>query len=126
MHETTAIDPATMQLYRETAKRRRDALARQRDERRTRAWDVARAAGDLLQKRFHAQKVWVLGSLLQDDLFHDHSDVDLAAWGLRQEDILRAVAEVTSLDSDISVDLVVFEDASESLRRTIQAEGRPL
>ncbi|SMP63981.1 Predicted nucleotidyltransferase [Desulfonatronum zhilinae] len=115
-----------MRHYRETAKRRCDALARQRDVRRTRAWEVARAAGDFLRKRFHAQKIWVFGSLLQDDLFHDHSDVDLAAWGVRQEDILKAVAEVTSLDSDISVDLVVFEDASDSLRRTIQAEGRPL
>ncbi len=126
MYKTTTIDPATMQRYRETAKRRFDALARQRDDRRTRAWEVARAAGDLLRKRFHARKVWVFGSLLQDDLFHDHSDVDLAAWELRQEDILKAVAEVTSLDSDISVDLVVFEDAPESLRRTIQVQGRSI
>jgi predicted nucleotidyltransferase len=126
MLPTTTIDPATMQHYRETAKRRFDALARQRDDRRTRAWKVARAAGDLLRERFHARRVWVFGSILQEELFHDHSDVDLAAWGLHQEDILKAVAEVTSLDSDISVDLVVFEDASESLRRIIQADGRSL
>jgi hypothetical protein len=84
MNPTTSIDPATMQQYRETARRRGAALARQRDERRTRAWEVARAAGDLLQERFHASRVWVFGSLLQDDLFHDHSDVDIAAWGVRQ------------------------------------------
>jgi predicted nucleotidyltransferase len=101
-------------------------LARQRDERRARAWEIARTAGDLLREHFHARRVWVFGSLLQDKLFHDHSDVDIAAWGLRQEDILRAVAAVTSLDPDISVDLVVFEDASESLRQTIQAHGRPI
>ena len=126
MHETTTIDPATMQLYRETAKRRCDALACQRDDRRSRAWEVARTAGDVLRERFVARRVWVFGSLLQDDLFHDHSDVDIAAWGLRQEDILKAVAAVTSLDPDICVDLVVFEDAPESLRRTIQVQGRPI
>lgn len=126
MYETTTIDPATMRHYRETAKRRREALARQRDVRRTRAWEVARVAGEVLRGRFDARRVWVFGSLLQDDLFHDHSDVDIAAWGLRQEDILRAVAAVTSLDPDICVDLVVFEDAPESLRRTIQTKGRPI
>ena len=126
MYETTNIDPATMQHYRETAKRRFDALARQRDFRRTRAWEVARVAGDVLRERFDARRVWVFGSLLQDGLFHDHSDVDIAAWGLRQEDILKAVAAVTSLDPDICVDLVVFEDAPERLRRTIEAQGRPI
>jgi predicted nucleotidyltransferase len=125
MHDPVLIDPATIRLYRETARRRGAALARQRTERRARAWDVARAAGDLLRERFHARQVWVFGSILQKELFHDHSDVDLVAWGLRQEDILKAVADVTSLDSDIMVDLVVFEDAPESLRETIQAEGRP-
>lgn len=126
MHETTPIDPATMQLYRETAKRRREARACQRADRRTRAWEVARVAGDVLREHFEARRVWVFGSLLQDDLFHDHSDVDIAAWGVLQEDILRAVAAVTSLDPDICVDLVVFEDAPESLRRTIQAQGRSI
>lgn len=122
----TNIDPATMQQYRETAKLRCNALARQRDDRRARGWEVARAAGDVLQERFHARRVWVFGSLLQDDLFHDHSDVDIAAWGVRQEDILKAVAAVTSLDPDICVDLVVLEDAPESLRQTIRAQGRAL
>jgi len=126
MFEATTINPATMQRYRENAKRRFDALARHRDERRTKAWEVAHVAGELLRRRFHAQVVWVFGSLLQDGLFHDHSDVDVAALGLRQEDILKAVAAVTSLDSDISVDLVIFEDAPKSLRQIIQAEGRPV
>ncbi len=68
----------------------------------------------------------MFGSLPQDGLFHDHSDVDVAVWGFRQKDILKAVAAVTSLDPDICVDLVVFEDASESLRRTIEVQGRPI
>lgn len=120
------IAPETMQGYRETARRKSANACRRINDRKARAWEVARAASDLLRERFQARKVWVFGSLPQDGLFHDHSDVDIAALGLRQEDILRAVAAVTSLDPDICVDLVVFEDAPESLRRTIEVQGRPI
>ena len=64
-------------------------------------------------------------SLAHPERFHTRSDVDLAAWGLDERDYLRAVAAVTGLDREISVDLIAVEEAPQSLRERIEAEGAP-
>jgi uncharacterized protein len=112
--------------YRQTARRHRADAENKRQQRLAQGWEVARKAADLLRNRFAAQRVAAFGSLINPERFHMRSDVDLAAWGLDERDYLRAVAAVTGLDKEISVDLIAVEEAPESLRDLIRAEGSSL
>lgn len=112
--------------YRRTARHRLAVIEHQRQRRIDQGWAVARKAADLLRERFAVQRVAVFGSLAHPELFHMRSDVDLAVWGLDPRDFLRAVAAVTCLDPEIGVDLIAFEEAPESLRDLIKAEGASL
>ena len=87
---------------------------------------VAARAALLLKDEFGVKKVVVLGSLLQPHLFHSHSDVDLAVWGLTGRNYYRAVGLLQSLDPEIQVDLIAFEQASSSIQETILREGQEL
>lgn len=110
-----AISSADMEVYRRTAKRRKDAAEERRRQLVKQGWDVAARAAKQLRKHFQAQRVVVFGSLLRPDHFDVHSDVDLAVWGLADKDYLKAVAMVTGLDSEITVDLIRMEDTSPSI-----------
>jgi predicted nucleotidyltransferase len=112
--------------YQRTAQRRLISFERKRQQRVAKAWALARKAANVLRERFAAQRVVVFGSLIHPEHFHGRSDVDLAVWGLDEGDYLRAVAAVTGLDNEICVDLIAVEEAAESLRERIQAEGTPL
>ncbi|MBS3779994.1 MAG: nucleotidyltransferase domain-containing protein [Desulfovermiculus sp.] len=117
------IPDQDMEKYRETARKRREAAEFQRLQRLDQAWKVARQAAQILCDEFQAREVAVFGSLVHPELFHLRSDIDLAVWGLEQGLYLQAVARVTSLDSDISVDLIAVEEASPSLREHIEDEA---
>jgi predicted nucleotidyltransferase len=92
-------------------------------ERWERAWEVARAAADLLRYEFGATRVVVFGSLARRAWFTPWSDVDLAAWGLPPDAFYRAVASVTGISPDFKVDLVAPEDCRPALRQAIEQEG---
>ena len=68
----------------------------------------------------------VFGSLLDRRLFHAHSDIDLAAWGISERDYLKAVGAVLDLDPEFSADLVRMEEAGASIRATVEREGEDL
>src|SRR5690349_12464990 len=121
--DTFDIPEAKMALYRASAAQRQAEAERLRQERFARAWRVARQAAELLKTEFDAKRIAVFGSLLQPDLFHMRSDVDLAAWGIDEQCYFRAVAQLLSLDTEISFDLVRMEDALLSLQATILRDG---
>jgi predicted nucleotidyltransferase len=120
------IPDQDMEKYRETARKRREAAELQRLQRLDQAWKVARQASQILCDEFQAREVAVFGSLVHPELFHLHSDIDLAVWGLEERLYLQAVARVTSLDPDISVDLIAVEESSPSLREHIQDKAVPV
>lgn len=91
--------------------------------RRKTAWGVAHQAANILKKDFSATKVVVFGSLIQPQLFHLRSDIDLAVWGLAEKQYLRALAHLLSLNPTISVDLIRIEEASNTLQTIITKEG---
>jgi predicted nucleotidyltransferase len=115
-----------MARYRATLRRRTERAQRALDARHARAWLVAEKGAELLKKQFNAAQVAVFGSLVQRDLFHDRSDIDLAAWGIPEGVYLRAVSALLDLDAEFSVDLVRMEEAPASLRDVIEREGKPL
>ncbi|MCL0076883.1 nucleotidyltransferase domain-containing protein [Dehalococcoidia bacterium] len=109
-----------LEVYRRAARRRK---WREPQERRRRAWVLARRAADLLRERFRARRVVVFGSLVHEACFTPRSDVDLAAWGLRPEDTFRALGAVQYLDADIEVNLIDVATCSPSPLAVIELEG---
>jgi predicted nucleotidyltransferase len=123
---TAEISAEKMAIYRETARRRRQKKDQALALRYERAWAVARQASQILKAQFGADKVVAFGSLLSTKRFHQHSDVDLAVWGLDEKSLYRAVSRLLDLDSEISIDLVEVEFASPAVQAVIKQEGVPL
>lgn len=112
-----------MARYRATEQQRRLAKARRLSQRRQKAWEVAQQAGRLLRNTFGAQRVVVFGSVLYPKRFHERSDLDLAVWGLEEQNYYRVVSRLLDLDPAISVDLVEGETAPPYLLTIIEQEG---
>ncbi|MEZ4528585.1 MAG: nucleotidyltransferase domain-containing protein [Desulfobacterales bacterium] len=112
-----------METYRAGARRRGANEKKQLLRRYQHAWEIAGKGAQLLKKEFHAKEVVVFGSLVHKELFHMKSDVDVAVLGLDEKLYYRAVSRLLDLDADIQTDLVMTENASESLRTRIEKEG---
>jgi predicted nucleotidyltransferase len=98
----------------------------QNEQRRETAWQVARQAARLLRQEFGADRVVVFGSLVYESEFNQWSDIDLAAWGIPPDRFFSAVAAVTSLSSQFSVDLVDPETCHRTLTEAIEQNGLQL
>jgi len=112
-----------LEAYLRSARLREKKRGKETAEREKRAWALARRAGELLRKRFGAERVVVFGSLVHKGCFTRWSDVDVAAWGLRAEDTFRAIGAVQDLDSEIAVNLIDVGTCSPSLLEVIEQEG---
>lgn len=118
--------PETMALYAASARCRRETRLANLRARRERAWESACRAAHILRSEFGAQRVAAFGSVVHPKFFHQHSDVDVGAWGIAEGAYLRAVARLLELDSAIPIDLIRAEEATEGLRETMEREGVPL
>ena len=118
-----ATDPARRKLYRAAARRQKAREDQELAQRIERAWALARRASDLLKEQFKATRVVVFGSLTREGTFTRWSDVDVAAWGIRPKDTLRAIGMVWDLDSEIEVNLVDVNVAGTSMLESIEREG---
>lgn len=92
-------------------------------ERRERAWQVARAAAELLRNGFGATRVVAFGSLAHRAWFSAWSDIDLVAWGIPADQFYKAVAAVTGVSSDFKVDLIDPDVCRPAVRQSIESEG---
>ena len=101
--------------FKQREKVRRATLMKRHDK----AWELALTAAELLRNSFRAKRVVVFGSIIQAKLFHLGSDVDLSVWGLYPDVYFGAVGQLQALDPETPIDLVMFEDAPESLKRVI-------
>jgi predicted nucleotidyltransferase len=117
------LTPEEIAEYRRAARVRWEREQQERVRRLQHAWEVARAAAQLLRERFGATRVVVFGSLVHDGCFTPWSDVDIAAWGIHPEDTFRAVGAVMDLDSEIEVNLVDVGACRPSLLTVIEEEG---
>lgn len=96
--------------------RKRDELQRLRG--------VARACARCLVRDFGARRVYLFGSLLDEELVHDGSDIDLAVEGLEGRLYFRALSEVWKLlPPGVELDLVLLEQAWPGLAERVKAEG---
>jgi predicted nucleotidyltransferase len=109
--------------YVRAARRRAVAERRALQERYQRAWVLARRVAVLLRERYAAQRVVLFGSLLYQEHFTAHSDVDLAVWGILWPEYLHALGEVLDLDVGIEIDLVDAACCHPLLFDVIENEG---
>lgn len=117
------IAPAKAAAYRSTALQRVEREKRVLVLRQERAWDVARRAARLLKAEYGVARVVLFGSLARNRGFHAHSDVDLAVWELDERLLYRAVSRLLDLEPGIEIDIVLAEEAPESLIRAIERDG---
>lgn len=117
------VTQTEMAAYCATARRRKEEGEQAVIHRRERAWTLARQAAELLKEQFGARRVVVFGSLVHEGAFTPWSDVDIAAWGIRPEDTLRAIGVVLDLDAGIEVNLVDMSTVRPSLVHAVEQEG---
>ncbi|NBD17567.1 MAG: hypothetical protein GVY04_15955 [Cyanobacteria bacterium] len=93
-------------------------------QRRKQGLQIAQQAAKLLVNKYAVEKVVLFGSLLKPCPIRDHSDIDLAVWGLANQSYHSALNEVSNLTLEFSFDLVQVESASSSLQQVIQQQGK--
>lgn len=104
---------------------RRLRADQERPHRRAReATIVARKCARLLYEKYGVHKVYLVGSLIEPETFHDRSDIDLVVEGLPPHLYFRALAELwRELPAGSKLDLIPFEDADTELRKRVLEEG---
>lgn len=122
----SALAPAELERYRTALRSRVDVAQTQADSRFKKASEIASRAAEVLKREFGVKKVAVFGSIVHPQLFHAHSDIDLAVWGLTGREYYRAVGVLQSLDPTIGVDIIAFEGATKSMQETILRDGKEL
>ena len=122
------LTPEELVLYRPWLRLAEGSRDPAREERRNRAWVVARAGAALLKERFGARRVRVFGSLLSEEAFTPWSDVDLAVSGLDSGLYYDAAGAVLDLGAsfDVKVDVIDLDGCSSELRRAVEIRGMDL
>lgn len=118
----TPLTPEKLAVYQASARAKQMQKRQQLMLRQQQGLQIAHQAARLLKDQFAAKRVVLFGSLLDLDRMHPDSDIDLAVWGLPEQDYLQAVAQLLDL-SDFSVDLIEAEHAFPKLLEAIQISG---
>lgn len=92
------------------------------------AIEIARLGSQVLKEQFGVTKMVLFGSMLDVSEIYDDSDIDLAVWGLRERDILKAGCIlddiVYKLGYDFpAVDLVDVSMAKPHILEAIESSG---
>lgn len=91
--------------------------------RKDEAMRLARQAAAILRDEYSANRIILFGSLAMDAEFSEHSDIDLAAYGIPDALFYRAVASITGLSPEFDVDLIDPDSCRPSVRKSILARG---
>jgi predicted nucleotidyltransferase len=75
-------------------------------------------------KELGASRVYLFGSLLEEELVHGRSDIDLAVEGLPRSLYFRALRDASKLlPEGVELDLVLLEGAWPGLAERVRTEG---
>lgn len=87
-----------------------------------RAWHTAHRIAAMLYEDFGATQVAVFGSLAQQNWFSKWSDIDIAVWGISDDEYFLAVSKAMDISGLFKVDLVDFESSKGLFRERIQSQ----
>jgi predicted nucleotidyltransferase len=99
------------------------ARAAARLERARQARAAAESVAGLLLRSFGARRVWLVGSLVHPEWFHERSDIDLVCEGVSPDRVPEADLASWEAAGGFDLDLVPIEEAPPSLRRAVETEG---
>lgn len=91
-----------------------------------RAWHTAHRIAAMLYNDFGATQVAVFGSLAGQDWFSKWSDIDIAVWGVSDDEYFLAVSKAMDISGLFKVDLVDFECSKGLFRERIQSQLIPI
>ncbi len=78
------------------------------------AWKAAQRVATVLYQNYGASKVAVFGSLAEREWFHEHSDIDIAVWGIPDDSCLKTICEKVNLNSKHHrIDLIDYESVKD-------------
>lgn len=92
---------------------------------RSRALRQAHRAAKLLADAFSPVKIILYGSLLDETLFDETSDIDLATQGIDEKDYLKALS-LCHTTIPYPIDLVLLETSPQTLSHAIHSTGQVL
>jgi predicted nucleotidyltransferase len=88
---------------------------------RVEAYKIAQKCAQLLKEQFKVNNVYIFGSVAGDGLWHKWSDIDIAVEGLPSQDYFKALTAVDKiLPSELELDLVTLESATEKLKERVK------
>ena len=85
----------------------------------------AMRVAQVLVRDFGARRVYLYGSLAQEDGFHQQSDVDLAVEGIAPQRFFKVWASA-GVHSSVPIDLVDLDEVGDKMRRLILEYGELL
>ena len=105
---------------------KRERLDRKKRAERARA--VALKCAEVLAERYGVDKVYLIGSAVGGERFHDRSDIDLVVEGLPPKKHIAALNDIWDIvsEGDFEVDLIPFEDASVRMKNRVISDGEVL
>lgn len=90
------------------------------------AWKVVYDIAVLLYDEFNAKKVAVFGSLTEPLWFTQWSDIDIAVWGLSDEEHTKATDKVWGMETGFKIDLIDIETSKPFFRERVQQQAIPI
>jgi predicted nucleotidyltransferase len=102
-----------------TAQEQREQRLMQMKERQQQGLVVARQCAQILKQEFGAGRVVLFGSMLDLERMWWGSDIDLAVWGLPEEDFFKAGAAI-ELGHNFRIDLVEIQHAKPHILQAIE------
>ncbi len=113
------LTPEQLSKYRSGWREFRKQKERQQSRRYSRAMDQARRAALHLKKNYGC-KVILFGSLLREDGFMEHSDIDIAVSGLNPKvNFWEMHSEVVDILTPFDLDLMELEKTDPELKNFI-------
>lgn len=91
-----------------------------------RAWQTVYRIALILYEEFGATQVAVFGSLAEKDAFSKWSDIDIAVWGIADDEYFLAVSKAMDISGLFKVDLVDFENCKGLFRERIKRQLIPI
>lgn len=100
------------------AREQRPQRLAQMQERQQQGLQVARKCAQILKEEFGAQRVVLFGSILNPEKMWWGSDIDLAVWGLPEQDFFKAGAAI-EWGHGFPIDLVEIQHARPHILKAI-------
>lgn len=122
-----ALNPDKLDDFRQNWQERAVHEQRRLQQRYKKGHTLAEKIARRLVDRYDADQVYLTGSLAEKETAHEKTDIDLVVRGLDPGRYFSALAESCRLLSgEFHLDLIPYEDAHETMRRSVQERGELL